>query len=182
MTSNNATWEKTPELAAQLKPRFGQRQAYMLIAGIGILAVVSYLLYSVLFGGHYYTSVDELLADPDLVGKNVRVTGVIIGDYEYDSSTETLTFVIGHIPTEGDAIKDNGGLATTLANAVNDPETTRLTVVYPSGEIPDLLENGNQAIITGKLDENGVFYADNLTLKCPTKYADEVPQQAASAE
>jgi cytochrome c-type biogenesis protein CcmE len=182
MTSNNPTWEKTPELAAQLRPRFGQRQVYMLIAGVGILAVVSYLLYSVLFGGHYYTSVDELLADPDLVGKNVRVTGVIIGDYQYDSSTETLTFVIGHIPTDGDAIKDEGGLATTLANAVNDPETTRLTVVYPSGEIPDLLENGNQAIITGKLDENGVFYADNLTLKCPTKYADELPQQAASPE
>ena len=49
-------------------------------------------------------------------------------------------------------------------------------------EIPDLLKNEAQAIMSGKLKMvNGeyIFYADEITLKCPTKYSEDVPEQSA---
>ena len=45
---------------------------------------------------------------------------------------------------------------------------------------PDLLRGEAQAIMTGKLGDDGVFYADELLLKCPTKYEEAVPEQAES--
>ncbi|PJF34338.1 MAG: cytochrome C biogenesis protein, partial [Candidatus Thermofonsia Clade 1 bacterium] len=33
------------------------------------------------------------------------------------------------------------------------------------------------AIMTGKLGTDGVFYADELQLKCPSKYESAVPAQ-----
>jgi cytochrome c-type biogenesis protein CcmE len=35
-----------------------------------------------------------------------------------------------------------------------------------------------QAIMTGKLGADGVFQANELLLKCPTKYQEAVPNQA----
>ena len=49
-------------------------------------------------------------------------------------------------------------------------------MVY-NGVKPDLLRDEAQAIMTGKLGADGVFYADELLLKCPTKYEDAVPDQ-----
>jgi cytochrome c-type biogenesis protein CcmE len=51
-----------------------------------------------------------------------------------------------------------------------------LEVVY-YGPIPDLLQNEAQAIITGKVLASGVFEADEILLKCPTKYEGSVPDQ-----
>jgi cytochrome c-type biogenesis protein CcmE len=43
---------------------------------------------------------------------------------------------------------------------------------------PDLLRNEAQAIMTGRMGEDGAFHATELLLKCPTKYEEAVPQQA----
>ncbi len=179
MATNNPTWEKTPELAAKLNSRFGQRQMYMLIGGIGIIGIIAYLIYGTLFGGAYFKTVDELVNDPDMIGKNVRISGVVIGEYQFDSSTQTLTFVVGNIPNDNDTIKEQGGLSQVLYKGANDPNVTKLTVVYHNGEIPDLLKHEAQAILSGKLGEDGIFYADSLQLKCPTRYEDETPDQVA---
>ena len=64
-----------------------------------------------------------------------------------------------------------------LHEAVTDPSRARMTVVY-NGAKPDLLRDEAQAIMTGKLGEDGVFYADELLLKCPTKYEEAVPEQS----
>jgi len=40
-----------------------------------------------------------------------------------------------------------------------------------------LLKDEAQAIMTGHLGEDGIFYADELLLKCPTKYEEAVPEQ-----
>jgi cytochrome c-type biogenesis protein CcmE len=44
--------------------------------------------------------------------------------------------------------------------------------------MPDLLRDEAQAIMTGQLGEDGVFMADELLLKCPTKYEEAVPEQS----
>ncbi len=70
-----------------------------------------------------------------------------------------------------------GGLAEVLHQAVNNPEASRLQVEY-IGVMPDLLRHEAQAIVTGRLGDDGVFHADELLLKCPTRYEESVPQQS----
>jgi cytochrome c-type biogenesis protein CcmE len=50
-----------------------------------------------------------------------------------------------------------------------------MEVVYV-GVKPDLLRNEAQAIMTGKMGEDGVFYAEELLLKCPTRYEEYQPE------
>ena len=64
-----------------------------------------------------------------------------------------------------------------LHAATVDPNRKRMDVVYV-GPKPDLLRNEAQAIMTGKIGEDGVFHADELLLKCPTKYEESIPDQA----
>jgi len=52
-----------------------------------------------------------------------------------------------------------------------------MQVVYV-GPKPDLLRDEAQAIMTGHVAEDGIFYADELLLKCPTKYEEAVPEQS----
>ena len=57
-----------------------------------------------------------------------------------------------------------------------------MKVIAHDTEIPDLLQHEAQAIMSGKLEVvNGeyIFYADEITLKCPTKYEEDVPEQVA---
>ncbi|MBV6452449.1 MAG: hypothetical protein DCC56_15555 [Anaerolineae bacterium] len=152
------------------------------IGGLLILAAVVFLIVNATTGSaQYFMTVDELMAKgPEVVGKNVRASGAVIGDtIQYDPQTLTLTFEVAHVPAEQAELEDEGGLAEALYQAVNDPTRTRMTVVY-IGVKPDLLRPEAQAIVTGKLGEDGIFYADELLLKCPTRYEEAVPDQAGS--
>jgi cytochrome c-type biogenesis protein CcmE len=179
-----ATWEKSPELAEQLKTRKTQRWIYM-TAGVALIGVVVFLvLKGTLLGSSYFKTVDDLVNDPSLIGKKVRVSGAVaqvngVNDIHIDDKG-TLTFTIIHIPNDNGEIRRGGGLGKVLVNAVSSPELARLTVVY-NGDIPDLMRGTEptQAIVEGKLGEDGIFYATSLQTKCPTKYADDVPEQVA---
>ncbi len=158
-----------------------QRTKFML-GGLLILAAVVYLIVSSTQASkEYFMTVDELKAEgPAAVGKSLRLSGAVIGDtIQYDASTLTLTFEVAHVPGDNAEIEAQGGLALVLYQAVNDPTRQRVKVIY-EGVMPDLLRNEAQAIMTGKVDENGVFHADELLLKCPTKYEEAVPAQAAN--
>jgi cytochrome c-type biogenesis protein CcmE len=158
---------------------FGGR-AKFIVGGVILLAAVAYLIVSNLFGQQeYFKTVNDLMANQErYVGKDVRISGVVLGDtIEYDAETLTMTFVIAHIPDSAAEIEDEGGLADVLHAAANDPNTSRVTVVVVGQPKPDLLQNEAQAIVTGTLGEDGVFYADELLLKCPTRYEESVPDQ-----
>jgi cytochrome c-type biogenesis protein CcmE len=90
-----------------------------------------------------------------------------------------LTFDIAQVPGDNAAIQAGGGLAAVLHTAVTDTTRTRLTITY-NGPKPDLLRDEAQAIITGHLGSDGVFHADDLLLKCPTKYQEAVPSQVVN--
>ncbi len=114
-----------------------------------------------------------------VVDKSLRVSGAVIGDsIQYDPQTLTLTFEVAHVPGDNAEIEALGGLADVLAAAVADPTRSRVNVVYV-GPKPDLLRGEAQAIMTGHLGEDGIFYADELLLKCPTKYEEAVPEQVS---
>ncbi|NPA06919.1 MAG: cytochrome c maturation protein CcmE [Chloroflexi bacterium] len=143
-----------------------------------ILASVVYLIYSsVKAGQEYFLTVDELLArQEEMIGRKIRVSGAVIGDtIFYDPEKLEVRFTIAHVPGDLDEVEAQGGMAKVLAEAVRDPNRSRIEVVY-YGVKPDLLRNEAQAIVTGTLGEDGVFYADELLLKCPTKYEAAAPE------
>ncbi len=82
------------------------------------------------------------------------------------SQTLTLRFTIAHTPGDQKEVDAQGGLAAVLHAAVIDPNAPHVDIVY-KGVMPDLLRNEAQAIVTGKLGEDGVFYASELLLKVP---------------
>jgi cytochrome c-type biogenesis protein CcmE len=153
-----------------------------IIGGVLIIAAVIYLIVSsTKASAQYFLTVDELAAKGASVQKrDLRISGAVIGDsIQYDPQTLTLKFTVANIPGDNKVIEKQGGLAAVLKTAVSDPGRNRLEVVYV-GPKPDLLRNEAQAIMTGKMNADGSFQADELLLKCPTKYEEAVPEQAKS--
>jgi cytochrome c-type biogenesis protein CcmE len=149
------------------------------IGGFLIIAAVVYLIASsTQASAQYFLTVDEVTAKGDEVrDRELRIAGAVVGNtIEYASESLTLTFEVANIPGDNDEIDAQGGLAAVLNKAVSDPNSTRLNIVYV-GPKPDLLQHEAQAIMTGRLGDDGTFYADELLLKCPTKYEDAVPEQ-----
>jgi cytochrome c-type biogenesis protein CcmE len=150
---------------------------------IGIVVIAAALLYlvisSTLSQSQYFMTVVELKAgQSELVGKNIRLSGVVLGDtIAYDLQTLDLSFEVAQIPGDHQVIKEMGGMAAVLAKAAHDPTLPRIQVHY-KGPRPDLLKDEAQAIMTGALDEAGVFQVSELLLKCPSKYEAELPAQS----
>lgn len=152
------------------------------IGGLAVLAAVVFLIItSTTAGAQYFYTVDELYEEgSEAVGKPVRVSGAVLGDsIAYDPESLTLTFTVAHMPADNELLEAEGGLAEALHTAVTAPGRKKLEVVY-IGPKPDLLQHEAQAIMTGTLDENGVFQAEELLLKCPTRYEEAVPEQVDS--
>jgi cytochrome c-type biogenesis protein CcmE len=163
------------------RPHSGSRLKF-LIGGLLIVSAVVYLVFSTMQStSQYFLTVSELKArGNEMVGRDVRLSGAVMGDsISYDPETLILRFTIAHTPGDQKEVDAAGGLAAVLHQAVVDPNAAHIQVQY-NGVMPDLLRNEAQAIMTGKLGDDGVFYADELLLKCPTKYEDAVPEQAGN--
>jgi cytochrome c-type biogenesis protein CcmE len=83
----------------------------------------------------------------DLTDARVEVSGTVVSG-SYSSTGDALSFEI--FDPEGDA-------------------SQTLQVVY-SGAAPETFGDGITAICTGRLDGNGVLHANELIVKCPSKY------------
>jgi len=150
------------------------------IGGIIILGAVVFLIWTATTStSEYFLTIEELHAKgASIVDRNLRVSGAVIGDtIQYDAQNLTLTFEVANVSGDNSIIETEGGLARALHEAVIDPSRERVVIRYV-GPKPDLLRNEAQAIVTGHLGEDGIFYADELLLKCPTKYEEAVPEQA----
>jgi cytochrome c-type biogenesis protein CcmE len=161
-------------------PEVGMRINKFVIGGVLILAAVIFLIWTATAtSAEYFLTIDELNAKGSgVVDKNLRVSGAVIGDsIQYDAQNLTLSFEVAHVPADNLAIESEGGLAEVLHQAVQDPSRARIKVVYV-GPKPDLMRNEAQAIMTGHMGADGVFYAEELLLKCPTRYEEAVPEQA----
>lgn len=150
-----------------------------ILGGALILAAVVYLIVSsTQASAQYFMTIEELNAKgKSVIGKNVRVSGAVLGEtIQYDPQSLTLRFTVAHVTADNREIEAQGGLAEVLYQATIDPNRPRIQVVY-HGPKPDLLRNEAQAIMTGKMGEDGIFYAEELLLKCPTRYEEAVPAQ-----
>jgi cytochrome c-type biogenesis protein CcmE len=169
------TWEKPSQPVAA--PRKGERTKF-LIGGVLIIAAVLYLIISGTTGNtQYFMTVASVQNSADYVGKTVRLSGAVIGEtIQYDSQNLILDFTIANIPQE------TQNLALTLHEAVSDPGAARMKVHLENQVKPDLLQHEAQAILTGALGEDGVFYATEILLKCPSRYEESVPDQSIKSE
>lgn len=155
-------------------------RAKFIVGGLLIVAAIAYLIFtSTRASAQYFLTVDELAARKgEVAGRDLRVSGAVLGDtIQYDPQTLTLKFTVAHVPGDNKEIEAQGGLAEVLHQATIDPNRERLEVIYV-GPKPDLLRNEAQAIMTGTLGEDGAFHAEELLLKCPTKYEEAIPEQS----
>ena len=115
------------------------------IGGAIIVLAVGYLIVSSIGGSTaYYLTVEEVKTEGPSE-RTVRVAGNVIGEtIEWNAQELMLRFNIA------DA---SGSLA----------------VIY-NGPRPDMLRDGAEAVVEGRYIEDGSFEANNLLLKCPSKY------------
>jgi len=95
----------------------------------------------------YYLTVNELLVRGASAGENVRVAGVVVpGSIEKDARALSLSFVV----------EDKAGGGT-------------IPVTY-SGIVPDTFQEKSDVVVEGALGTDGIFRAQTLMAKCPSKY------------
>jgi cytochrome c-type biogenesis protein CcmE len=172
-----STWEKMPIDEGQSVSRSSSERLKFMVGGVIALAAIAYLILSgTATGARYFITIDEVLANPEYVGQTVRISGAVIGDtIVYDEENLIIDFSIAHIPEEFD------DLALALYEAVQNPDASRLHIHIENEVMPDLLTNEAQAILTGELGEDNIFYASELLLKCPSRYEEAAPDQVISS-
>ena len=165
-----------PSLPTEKQPVGNMK--FLIGGGLIIVAILYLIISSTRASAQYFLTVSELHEKgSEMIGRDLRISGAVIGDtIQYDPQTLQLRFSIANIPGSNREIEAQGGLAAVLHAAVIDPANQKLEVIY-NGPKPDLLRDEAQAILTGKWAENGVFQADELLLKCPTKYEEALPKQ-----
>jgi len=136
-------------------------RAKFIVGGVIVAAAVVYLIASsISSSAQYYLTVKELRdKEQTMAGRNVRVSGFVVGDsIAYNPQASNLSF---------DIVDSHDELSSTV-------KVRTLKIVY-TGPKPDLLQHEAQAIAEGKLNPDGTFAANNLLLKCPTRYEDQLP-------
>ncbi len=140
-----------------MKPKF--------VFGIGLIiaAVIAVMVFTIMGNSSMEVQVNDLLARqragqiaPD---RSLKLIGWVVGDsIVYDPNSLHLEFDVVHARED---------------LAANLPDAQRVRVVY-RGVKPDTLMHEARAIVTGKVNSDGKFYAGNspdaLLLQCPTKY------------
>jgi cytochrome c-type biogenesis protein CcmE len=155
----------------------------LIAAGLLIVAAVAYLIVSSTGStAHYFLTIEEVQAmGAEAADRRLTISGAVLGDtIDYDSSEPRVTFTIVQVPGDPREVERGGGLAKVLHDAVSDPDAARMEIVYEDVK-PDLLQHESQAIIRGEMGDDGVFHADEVLLKCPTKYEEGVPGQSEAS-
>jgi cytochrome c-type biogenesis protein CcmE len=134
---------------AQKQARSGVKKSYI-IGGVVVLGFIAVVLAMTLMTGSYWLTVSELQADASrYAGENVRVSGAVLQESaDWNPQEVTLRFI------------------------VSDESGAQLPIVF-FGPRPDNFVRATEAIVEGRLLPDGSFQADNLLLKCPSRYDEE---------
>ncbi len=125
----------------------------ILIAAIALIGSVTYLsVAGVKKGWVYYLKVDQFLEQDTYQGQRVRLHGKV--------GAESLIIDRVNFLTDFQLVGIEG----------------QVHVIY-EGSIPDMFEAGREVVVEGKLDEAGIFRADQLMTKCASKYKAEEETQ-----
>ncbi len=123
------------------------RKRRFLIGGIIVFLAVGYLGFiGFQSSATYYYTVSELMEQGSSIhGENVRVNGQVApGSVEQEAQGTILRFIM--IDVDGEE---------------------SLPVVY-QGVVPDTFKVGNEVVIEGQLNPDGIFQANTILTKCPS--------------
>ncbi len=156
-----------------------RNKSTLIVAALLIVGAVGFLIVgSTGSTARYFLTVVETLELEERAERDVTVSGAVVhSSIDYDVSVPRLTFSIAHVPGTMREVEDDGGLPAVLARASSDPTVPRLDVVY-EGVMPDRLPESPQVILRGRMGDDGRFHADEVRLKCPSRY--EADQEGAS--
>jgi cytochrome c-type biogenesis protein CcmE len=123
----------------------------LVIAGVAIAGAVLYLvLANTGASAEYYMTIKELHACGSCSQRIVRVAGFVApNSIVKNDQTQVLHFTI-------------------------TDSTLSMPVVY-GGTVPDIFRAGVQVVVEGRLGTGGVFQAQNLLAKCPSKFQSATP-------
>lgn len=159
-----------------------QGKTTFVAAALLIVAAVLYLLISSTGNtAHYFLTIQEIREmDASAQRRDLTVSGAVLGEsIVHDDLGTTLTFTLVQIPGDPREVERAGGLEAAIRAAVHDPTAPRLDVIY-QGSKPDMLRHEAQAIVRGRMGDDGRFYADEIRLKCPSRYQEALPEQAVN--
>ena len=137
----------------QIAAKNPNKKIKFIIGGILIVIAIAYLVFSAVQNtGAYYIPLDEINKDPSAyVGKNIRVSGAILQESaDWDAPNLMLNF------------------------RMSDESGESILVSF-HGSRPSNFDEATEAIVEGHVQPDGTFKADNLLLKCPSRY-EEAPQ------
>jgi cytochrome c-type biogenesis protein CcmE len=126
--------------------------------GLGILVVASCVVLLIVSGfqetSMYYFTVTELEArETEFVGQKIKLAGKVVpGSIVKDDSSLAHSFMIWE-PVEGRP----------------NEELTQRPITY-RGIVPDTFRDESDVVLEGKMGQDGVFQAEHLLAKCPSKY------------
>jgi cytochrome c-type biogenesis protein CcmE len=126
------------------------RKKRFLIGGTIVFVAIAYLGFmGFQSSATYYYTVSELMEHgSSIYGENVRVDGQIApGSVQQEAAGRTLRFIISD-------------------------EEANLPVVY-QGLVPDTFKVGNEVVVEGHLNSSGIFQANTILTKCPSRYVSE---------
>lgn len=124
----------------------------IIVGGIVILLAVAYLVVAALpQGTAYYITVSELQEmGAQAQTQQTRVSGnVVPGTIVRSAESQDVRFQV-------------------------EDESGRLTVVY-SGVLSDIFGDHVQVVVEGKQGQDGVYYADQVFAKCPSRFEEAAP-------
>lgn len=123
-----------------------RKKGKFVIGGLILFMAIGYLGFVGFRGGAtYYYEVGELVAKGSSVyGETVRVNGQVAS---------------GSVRQEG----------LVLQFTVVDGQGANLPVFY-QGVVPDTFKPGGDIVVEGQLDPSGVFQAQTLMPRCPSRY------------
>ncbi len=120
--------------------------------GLIILAAIVYVTFNSFQSNavYYYTLREFKAQQSNLAGQTIRINGPLDKEsIQIDQKTLVLQFNM----KDGDLVQP---------------------VVY-RGVVPDTLTTGESVVAEGHLGSDGVFQADNILVKCPSKYESQTP-------
>ncbi|MBP2031048.1 cytochrome c-type biogenesis protein CcmE [Methanohalophilus levihalophilus] len=122
-----------------------QKTAIALLA-VAVFAVIG--LWGIDAGQQYYTVTQILEEQEEYTGKNINTMGTI--------SNNSL-------------VLEPGKISFQLQDTENSSQI--INVEY-TGDLPPNLEEGKSISLSGRLDEDGTIYANQVVMGCPSKYSE----------
>ena len=147
--------DQSPILKDAVASNRTNKKIKFIVGGVVIVALIGYLIVSSISSeGAYFREVGEVLdQQTTLTGKNLRVSGKVVTEsVVYDAANLELNFKI------------------------SDPtDVNKQIPIHFHGVQPDQIGRENtEAIVEGMLGPNGTVDANNLLLKCPSRYEEGV--------